>query len=177
MIEVIIAVALTALIVSAVYTATNAMTGVARRQTETGKQTARLGRFLEIFKRDVRGWNIPQGLASSAQPAPDSPDVTTLLDISSTADGFAQAVKQTAAAQETRAVHVRYVCRPSLDGFEVLRSEDGGGSPFDLSLLNLKRPAQIEFYSGNVWSGKPPASQARPAALRITLDGQTITIR
>jgi hypothetical protein len=77
----------------------------------------------------------------------------------------------------SKLVNVTGACRPSLDGFEVVRTEDGGSSPFELSLLNLKRPAQIEFYSGNVWSGKPPASQARPAALRITLDGQTITIR
>jgi hypothetical protein len=181
MIEVVIAAALTALIVTAVYTATNAMTGVARRQTEIDKQATRLSRFLEILERDVRGWSAAQGLATPAPPsAPDSPDVTMLLDISSTADGFAQGVKPAAAAaQESRAVHVQYVCRPCMDGFEVVRSESGGGgtAPLELSLLGLKRAAQIEFYSGRAWSNNPPAGQARPAALRITLDDRTLTIR
>jgi prepilin-type N-terminal cleavage/methylation domain-containing protein len=178
LIEVVIAIAITAFIVLAVFAVTNSMTTVAKRQQEESLKTNHLSRFLEIFKQDVQGWSLTSSTVNSINPTPPTDtnsNTTVLLDISTTADGLSPILKD---STFTRSAKIQYVCRNYLRGYELVRTEISGlGSLLELSLLKLTQPALIEFFDGTKWSKDPPQNHLRPKLLRLTVDDATFSIR
>src|SRR5476649_2572617 len=120
MIELVIAIAITAILAAGVYAATQSMTQVARRQAAACERQDRLDRFFEIVRRDIRGW-IPAPPSSKPQQLGQEPAFGELtLVLTTTADSLG--------ASANRAVEVQYVVHKVLKHYEIERSETGGTS-------------------------------------------------
>lgn len=57
MIELVVATAIAALLVTGIYSATQSSTAAARRQMKFAREEAKTARAIEIMRRDLRGWN------------------------------------------------------------------------------------------------------------------------
>jgi len=174
MIEVVIAFALTAMMIVSVYAATNAATAVANRQKASAAEFNQTQRFLEVLQRDLRGWTMPQADAANAQNGSAKPEIDeqSLLKFSTTADPFAASVTDGSRQLQPRASgNLQYIIRPILNEFEILRVESSSEKQAStLSVLRQPQMPKIEFFDGKQWSPQWQKKD-RPAAVRIQIQG------
>ena len=119
LIEVVMAMAIALIIVTVIYTTTQAMATTAKRQGEMSEKDAQTAKFLEILRRDVRGRVVKsakQGAtAVDVEKSPDQTQDTALLEITSTADSLS------AFPMKRESKNIKYVVMPSTKGFAVQR--------------------------------------------------------
>ena len=176
MIEMVIALAIGSGIVVAVYSTTQALSGVARRQEAASSEDARWQRFVEVLRRDVRGWVSVKETAGTRQAELPGGD-RALLRFPTTADSLASEVLAGEKDCPSRAVStLQYLVRQTSRGFEITRLEsNAGGAAFELGLYRSTDAPKIEFLAGSqwvtVWTGK-----ARPEAVRITAGARSVFV-
>ncbi len=179
LIEMILAVAITVLLATCVYSATQAMSGTARRQGDiTSKQTRR-DRFEEIIRHDLRGWlplKSTSGSTASTQPALASDDKQSLLKFVSTADALSNF--QTAAfPTPRRATNIEYLLRKMDHTFEIDRIEATPLNPaVQMVLYQSTDEPKVEAFDGTKWLPQWTRND-RPAAVRWTLGADVIVIK
>jgi prepilin-type N-terminal cleavage/methylation domain-containing protein len=139
LIEMIVATAIGVMLVSGVYSATQSMTRAARTQAEVAKRDAPLRRAEEIIRNDLRGW-IENGVTNTGATGEE----TALLSFSTTTDALLP--ENGSAARSS--VNVRYVVRPVLGEFELLRVDGSVALP----LMRTKIRPTVEFYDSEIWA-------------------------
>ncbi|HYG76278.1 MAG TPA: hypothetical protein VEK08_14835 [Planctomycetota bacterium] len=175
-VEMIIAIGLAVTIVASVYSATQSMSETARRQREITANNLRREKFVEILRRDVRGWVVPTELSPSIQQPERADGEEELLRFSTSADGVAGSLQSGAETGNRGLTGVRYVVRKMGEKSAALvRIENSEGNrTVELILLDGKAPVRIDFFDGaqwmNQWSGK-----GRPVLVRATIAGQSVS--
>lgn len=176
LIEVVIAIAITTLLVAAVYAATQSMTGLAQRQKAAAAEDSRREAFQRILRRDLRGWLAPKTQSSAAAGNQPSAGGQALLRFSTSADGLSSGVVDGALAQQSRAVaNVEYAMQSGPFGFDVIRSESNsaGNPPLVLALMRFAVSPRIEYFDGAKWNSQWNSPE-RPKAIRIIAGEQEI---
>ncbi len=165
LIEMIVATTIGVLLVTGVYSATQSMTRAARTQSEAAKKGAPLRRAEEIIRHDLHGWMGNAPLNAGIQG-----EETALLSFTTTSDSIITENAANGGARSSAAV--RYIVRPVLGQFELIRVE----GPVLLPLLRTNNPPEVEFYDGREWT-KLWSRRERPAGIRIVLEQYNIVIR
>ncbi len=181
LIELILAVAITVLLATCVYSATQAMSGTARRQAAlTSKQTRR-DRFEEIIRRDLRGWlpsksSAGASGATNTQPVSASAGKQSILKFVTTADGLSSF--QTAAfPTPKRATTIEYVLREMDSIFEIDRIDVTPPMPtVQMVLYRSVEEPKVESFDGTKWLPQWTRND-RPSAIRWTLGADVIVIK
>ena len=194
LIELILAVAITVLLVACVYSATQAMSNTARRQIELGAKQTRRDRFEEIVRRDLRGWMQPKPTDANATPATPAPPTPTqptapasaptpdnpiLLQFFTTADALTSALPSaSASAPISRSTSMQYVVHKSSDGFEIARIEltSTNLAASEIVLYRSVDEPKVEVFDGKAWFTEWKRSD-RPKAVRWTLGPDTLVIK
>ena len=180
LIELILAVAITVLLATCVYSATQAMSGTARRQGAISSKQTRRDRFEEIIRRDLRGWlplkSSSGSATASTQPAPAPDDKQSLLKFVSTADALSSF--QTAAfPTPQRATNIEYLLRKTDNTFEIDRIEVTRLKPaVQMVLYQSAEEPKVESFDGTKWLSQWTRND-RPAAIRWTLGADVIVIK
>lgn len=188
LVEVVVAFALAAVLVVAVYSATQAMTSSAVRQNTSAKADARWRRFEEILRRDARGWialrpvTVQQSIPGAPAKAPglsgDSADLE-LLNFTTSAGSLSTE------AEPARAVGLRYMLHGSAGDFALLRVESKPAQRMESGPLSAVAPLllrhcagrpKIEFFDGIRWRDTAPANQ-RPVALKLVVGERMVFIK
>jgi hypothetical protein len=176
MIEMVIALAIGSGIVVAVYSTTQALSGVARRQEAASSEDARWQRFVEVLRRDVRGWVTTKETASTRQAELPGED-KVLLRFPTTADGLASEALAGEKESPSRSVStLQYLVRYSSRGFEITRLEsNAGGATLELGLYRSAEAPKIEFLSGSQWVAAW-TGRGRPDAVRLTVAKRSVFV-
>lgn len=180
LIELILAVAITVVLATCVYSATQAMSGTARRQGEISAKQTRRDRFEEIIRRDLRGWLPLRSSTGSTNPdakaAPTSNENQTLLKFMTTADGLTN-IQTSALPAPQRATSIEYVLRKLDNAFEVDRIEECTSRPaITIVLYQGSDEAKVEAFDGTKWLPKWSRND-RPSAVRWTLGSDVILVK
>lgn len=180
-IEMVIAIALAVSMIVSVYSATQAMSDTARRQKELSAQNMRREKFIEILRRDLRGW-IVQSQPPAATPttpsakAGGSDSDQALLKFNTTADALSGSLRGDAAPSARAIANLQYVQRKSASGFEIVRIESTpDGKTAELRLAQFTEAPKVEFFDGTKWTDQWTAKQ-RPPLLRLTIAGRVQVI-
>ena len=179
-IELILAVAITALLAACVFSATQSMTGTARRQTELGKKQTRRDRFEEIVRRDMRGWlssNAISGTPPKATRKPtDLQEKQVLIHFITTADSLTS-IQGIDYSSLPRSTDVQYVMRKVDETFEIDRIESFAGKPSgEVSLYRGQNEPKLEVFDGSTWLTEWTRGE-RPAAVKLSLDTGVILVK
>lgn len=169
MIELIIAIAITALMVVAIFSVTHSTSSLARRQKATAREQARHAAFIEIIRRDLRGWVSRK--QSQSRPTRPHPLVGRLLvRFDTTTDGLAGEIAQAKQPVQSRAVSsLRYVLRRGPQGNVLSRIEDQMGSGvIETDLLRTESAIQLRFFNGHRWVNQWRSKEA-PEAVRLRI--------
>jgi Tfp pilus assembly protein PilE len=186
LVEVVVAFALSAALVVAVYSATQAITTSATRQKAAATEVARWRRFEEILRRDVRGWIAvrssttppanPGTNAKQSEKPGDSAHVE-LLNFTTSADSLS------AEPEAARAIVLRYILQGTEGDFALIRIEsqpaqstDSESTPVQTIICRCSRKPKVEFFDGTRWRDINPP-KLRPTALKFTIDDRTIFIK
>jgi type II secretory pathway pseudopilin PulG len=180
-IEMVIAIALAISMIVAVYSATRTMSDTAQRQKEYSLKNMRQQKFVEVVRRDLRGWVIQTQATVTAPPTSSgasslAEESQALLRFNTTADGLSSAI-QAGSANDMRGIsNLQYVLRKNGDGLEIVRIEAGAdGKGCELALFQSGNSLKMEFFDGIKWAGQWNGKQ-RPALIRITADGRVLVI-
>ena len=177
MIEMVIAIAISTVMISAVYAATRSMSEAARRQQDIEHEAVKWNRFLEIFRRDLRGWLTKKTI--QANPPANAPTGDQLLlDFDSSTDSYGGEIQQGQAATQNRSTKLLYFARRHLGEFQLVRVEDQGPgiSSLELVLYNSKTALVVEFYDGVAWT-KQWMNKDRPMSVRLKTNEQSVLIK
>ncbi|MCZ7646122.1 MAG: prepilin-type N-terminal cleavage/methylation domain-containing protein [Planctomycetota bacterium] len=173
LIEVILAIALSVLIVFAVARVTQSSLSTARTVKQASATDMRVATALNILKRDLQGWYQPQ--ANPPDPAsrpsawPESGEL--LLSFATLADSLAVDSGRESTSSVTRSIaRVSYLVQPRGSGFDLVRREDA--SPGDITLLTAPHKPTLEFYDGKNWVERWQRPN-KPRALRLHLVSRT----
>ncbi|MCZ7647469.1 MAG: prepilin-type N-terminal cleavage/methylation domain-containing protein [Planctomycetota bacterium] len=173
LIEVILAIALSVLIVFAVAKVTQSSLSTARTVKQASATDMRVATALNILKRDLQGWYQPKAAPSdpaSRPPAwPESGEL--LLSFATLADSLAVDSGRESTSSVTRSIaRVSYLVQPRGSGFDLVRREDA--SPDGITLLTAPGKPVLEFHDGTKWVKRWPRPD-RPVALRLRLEDRT----
>lgn len=174
LIEMVLALAIAAMLVAAVWTTTQSMAAVAARQHEAGTAEARLERFLSILRRDMQS----RVVSSNAAEKQDVKGADTdLLAFDTLADSLAgYGAGKDGPSKLRRASSVKYTVHTGPGYYEIERVETGRGtSESRFALLRTNELPSIEFLEHGRWTGKPSAPMDT-AAVRLRLNGQLICV-
>jgi type II secretion system protein J len=176
-IELILAIAITAILGTCVYTVTQSMTATARRQKESSSQDLRRDRCEEIVRRDVRGW-IPTKRGAAARPSKpaSTADILSSVEFDTSADSLMGTLSPSSITS-SRSTHVQYEVRKVADGYELHRTESADPeTQTSLLLYRSSSEIRIEFFDGSKWVSAFTANE-RPNAVRFTLGAEAFVFR
>ena len=170
MLEVVIAIAITSIIVIAIASTTQAITFAANRQSKTSATVKRWDKIHEVLHADLKGW-LPVKVSADALS-----DDVVLCSFASTADYHGINPSQiivTAGAT----IRIQYVQRQTSDGLTLFRlTKLDDDNLIELPLGKARSPIEIQFYDGVNWSEKQPSGE-RPACVLLKMDGRSILVR
>ena len=180
--ELVVAIAITVVLIAAVSSVTRALTDTARRQRELSATVLRREKCAELLRRDLRGWmekdsvsvGGPVGSLNSApsrKPGEDPP----VLQFDTLADGLS--VSFANSGNGARAVsNVQYFIRKSATGYDFVRAETGtDGQTFELLIFQSTEAPRVEFYAGKEWVEIWDFSK-RPTGVRVTLGAMVFAV-
>ena len=177
MIEVILAFAIAAMLVTMVSVTVTALQASARRQKRAAGIEARSFRFEEILRRDLRGWIVVEG-EHGAAPQPTAGGDEVLLAFRTTADALSDSADGQQKFQAARSTQVLYRLRRLGAGFQITREEQAPqGSVTELPLLGVAQPPKVELLRDGAWGSAEPQDPKRPEAARISLATRVILVR
>ncbi|GMV83851.1 MAG: hypothetical protein AMXMBFR7_50350 [Planctomycetota bacterium] len=168
LVEVVIAIALTAMIVLAVTAVTRASAQTAQRVKTATADESKLAVALNLIRRDLAGWYEPPRSAQRANPAPHDPAAgEVLLSFETLADSLAPSQGAQATPKRT-SLRVEYLLCPRGDAYDLVRRERSSSGTMDLTLVTSNEPIKLEIHDGTAWQAKW-APGVRPKAVRLTL--------
>ena len=144
LVEVMVALAVSALLVTGAWAATNAAVQASDRRKAGAREEERMSRALELLRDDWRG------RTRLLKPEPPAPAGTTMLLLSTTSDSISPA-----AGRSTR--EVRYLA----SGKGLLRQEGG------TQILLVERPARLDVWDGAAWRTDTTAAVG---AIRVSFE-------
>ncbi len=144
LVEVMVALAVSALLVTGVWAATNAAVQAADRRKTGAREEERMSRTLELLRDDWRG------RTRLMKPEPPAPAGTTMLLLSTTSDSISPAGGRSSK-------EIRYVASEK----GLLRQEGG------TQILLVERPARLEVWDGATWRADTTAANG---ALRVSFE-------
>jgi prepilin-type N-terminal cleavage/methylation domain-containing protein len=168
LIEMVIAIALSAMMITIISSVTRSGAEAARKQQLTSNSRARRSAIEQLMRNDLSGWLVSPSASVALSQSTENELSRVSFMTSNDAIGSSENV--------TRHVYVSYVVRSSLGQYELDRIEKGRGNSNTLSLLTSTQLISLELFDGTKWMTKWLRSD-RPDALRITVDGITWTIR
>jgi len=176
LIEMVIATAIATMLVAAVWSTTQSMSAVARRQAEAGRHGAELERAIALIRRDLYGALAQQ--TGRQREARQQPGSGVLLELTTLADSpLVLAMLNAKFPGGRRTAAVRYAVQPSAGGFELERTEMFDGQPGSrLVLLKTERAPEVLWLEKDRWVPKPSGKEA-PKTLLLVLDDARVAIR
>ncbi len=175
LIELVLAIAITALLGTCVYSVTQSMSATARRQQEAAGKQARRDRFEELLRRDLRGW-LPSKSAPQAQKQAESPDNLTSFQFNTSADSLSGTLSP-AQMPIMRSSNVQYVVRKAAEKFEIARVETSNGTAqSNIVLYQSDAEIVIDFFDGGKWLAHWTGND-RPKAARVTMGNDGFVVR
>jgi prepilin-type N-terminal cleavage/methylation domain-containing protein len=173
-IELVLAIAITAILATCVYSATQSMSATARRQKDVSSQQSRRDRFEEIVRRDLRGW-LPSKSAQSTKPT-ESSDVLSSLQFNTSADSLSGTISASPTPM-LRSTAVQYIVHKVGDSYEFERLEmASGNAQFKVVLFRSTAEMVIEFFDGSKWLPGWTGND-RPKAIRIAMGDDGFVVR
>jgi prepilin-type N-terminal cleavage/methylation domain-containing protein len=168
MIEVVVAVAIAAVLVIAIQMAVSSMTHTANVQKDAALRANQRQRFIEILRRDLRGWVEKSKDALPANPS--SADNNVLFAFTTTSDPLIAGADATGIQRTT---DVEYLTEKGAFGIELLRKESHlQGTTAVLPMLRISEAVTLEYYDGQKWTSQWQRKE-RPVLVRLTAGSLT----
>jgi len=166
MIEIIIAMAVAVILLVSIHSTVQAMSHTAKRIQETHAEQARLQRFLEILRRDLKGWyEKAEGASPNANASVE--DVTPFLRFNTTTDGL----EPSSNASQMRASEIQYILRRIGSDTEVIRRETSSNAGMEVVVWKTRENITVEFERNKTWVAEW-GSKERPACMRFLFGTQ-----
>jgi hypothetical protein len=171
MIEVVISLAITAIMIVAVAQCTQALTHAATRRSKASASLRRWSTLHDLLQNDIRGW-----MPVKTTVEPTSGDVV-LIAFCSTADYHCLIAmdKETVRCRSTQTI--QYVSRRANNGRVLVRiaklDED---NIFELPILTTTGVPEVSFYDGKTWNATH-TEPGRPLAVLFKVDDRELLLR
>jgi len=170
MIEIIVAMAVAVILLVCVHSTVQAMSHTAKRIQEIHADQARLQRFLEILRRDLKGW-YEKAEGASPNTNASAENAIPFLRFTTTSDGL----EPSGNANRMRAGEIQYILRRTGSDTEVVRSQTSSNAGMEVVVWRSRENFTVEFEKNKAWVAEW-GSKERPDCVKLVLGMRSLFI-